>query len=78
MTTMNGLVKRPGEWACIIYPTPRGASVPGAGSPRSEERRSQARRHGGSLTHVEDLTAPLADRPLRLTSALLKALDVRG
>lgn len=45
---------------------------------RNEEHRLRARRHGWALAQVEDLTAPLADRRLRLTSALLKALEARG
>ena len=78
MIAMDRLVKRPGWRAYISYPALRGTSVPGGWIARYEKRRSQARRHGGSLTHVEDLTAPLADRRLSLASALLKALDVRG
>lgn len=41
------------------------------------ERRRQYRRDGWGLSGLEDLSTPLARRRLRLTSALLKALEQR-
>jgi hypothetical protein len=41
------------------------------------ERRRDHRRNGWGLSLVDDLTTPLAQRRLRLTSALLKALERR-
>lgn len=38
-------------------------------------RRREARQRGWGLEYIEDLTSPLAQRRLRLTSAVLKALD---
>lgn len=41
-------------------------------------RRGEPPRYGWAPARVEDLTTPLANRRLRLTSALLKALAARG
>lgn len=45
---------------------------------QNAERRRTARRHGWGTGDLEDLSTPVAHRRLRLTSALLKALEARG
>jgi hypothetical protein len=45
---------------------------------KDAERRRDYRRRGWSAAGLEDLTTPLARRRLRITSTLLKALEVRG
>ncbi len=41
----------------------------------NDQRRREHRRNGWALTYVEDLSTPLANRCLRIVSALLKALE---
>lgn len=45
---------------------------------KNAERRREHKRNGWGLYGIEDLSTPLAQRRLRLTSALLKALQGRG